>query len=468
MQAMLDHDQRDRPSHGGARHLPVLFHLMDVSRPKRPEPQVAAIGGATQPKGAEPASKFEIASEQEEVTASASENESVTLSSSGAAARFQFTPPPVAVASLAPSPAVVPATEQTIQPPTPAISSPFAPDASTTWREIEANSNTVSAPAEAPITIVEATIVNEPVARPVPPIAATTDRLSQRKVRRAASEDWFASHGKFIAIAFVLALLGTIYFARTSRRQPVASAEGKMASAEPAEQGKKAYDSRPVDRTSSYRLTSNSAGESGTSQGESPTSSHPMTELHPPSMPQLAAGDAAGDKSSKSDNLFVFPTKKGEDRMAVRPDAATNTTSPIPGSTSVQAEAHGASPPGTSSVGATSELTPAYPTTSQPAAPQASSPSAGAYPVTGAPPLGAAAAPSLPAMNPPNASTGAGNSGYSAPNYRSQYPAATGFTPPAASAWSPPAAAAAAPSPYQPPDNTARGQRYERTGSGNY
>jgi len=448
MQAMLDSDERNRPSRGGASHLPVLFHLMDVSRPRRPEARAAAMDELAQPEPAMAGSAFETASEQEEVAVSANQNGSGTLSSNPAAASIQFPPPPL-IASPELSPANRPPLEQAIQASAPAISPLIKRDASMPAPETEANPSTISAPVDSPITTVEAKIVSQPVARPVEPIAAPPDRRSHRKARRPASEDWFASHGKFIAIAFVLALLGTIYFARTSRRQPVASAEGKVASAEPAEQGKKAYDSRPIDRTSSYRLTSNSTGESGNAQGVSSISNDPVTELHPPTMPQLAAGDSNGDKSSKSDNLFVFPTKKGEDRMAVRPEAAANSTPTIPGSTSVQAAPLGTTPLGTSpSTGANSELAPAYPTTSQPAAPQASSPSPGAYPVTGAPPLGAAPAPSLPAMNPTNAGPGAGNSGYSVPNYRSQYPAATGFTPPAASAWSPPAAAAAAPSPY--------------------
>jgi len=58
--------------------------------------------------------------------------------------------------------------------------------------------------------------------KPAAPQLTVTTRSQahlRRKPKTAASEDWFAAHGKFIAAAFVVALIGTIYFARTSRQQ---------------------------------------------------------------------------------------------------------------------------------------------------------------------------------------------------------------------------------------------------------
>jgi hypothetical protein len=467
MQATLDHDERNR-GHGGASRLPVLFHLMDISRLRPPAEQAAATDAATQGEPTESVSNIDIAPEGKEVTIPESSSHFGTLSSSHHASPFALPAVPPFTSSFEPSPAIGSALERATQPSAPTTLLPLRPDAAITASETEGNSSTASVAADAPSAIVEATIVSEPVARPTEPIGAPVERSNRRQGKRAASEDWFASHGKFIAIAFVLALLGTIYFARTHRQQPAANTEKQLASTQSAEQGQKSYDSRPIDRTSGYRLTSTSTGESRAAQSESTAGKDPMTELHPPTTPQVAADDAGGEKSSKSDNLFVFPTKKGEDRMAVRPETATSPTSAIQSSTSAQAASPGSSPPGSSpSAGGKSEFAPAYPTTSQPLAPQANSSTAGAYPVTGAPPLGAAVAPSPPSMNSTNQPQGTGSPAYSPPNYRGQYPG-TGYSPPAGQAWSqqvPPAGAAI---PYQPSDNTARGPRYERTGSGNY
>jgi hypothetical protein len=467
MQAMLDHDAQNR-GHGGASRLPVLFHLMDVSRLRPPAEQPAATDAATQGEPAESVSNIDIAQEDKEVAIPQSSSHFGTLPSSPHAAPLGLAAAPPFPVSFEPSPAIGSTLEHTSQPPAPAVLPPVRLDAAITAPNIEANSSTVSTAADPPSAIVEATIVGEPAARPMEPIAAPVERSNRRQGKRAASEDWFASHGKFIAIAFVLALLGTIYFARTHRQQPAANTEKQLASTESTEPGQKSYDSRPVDRTSGYRLTSTSTGESRAAQSESTAGKDPMTELHPPTTPRVAADDAGGEKSSKSDNLFVFPTKKGEDRMAVRPETATSPASAIQNSTSPQAASPGSSPPSTSpSAGGKSEFTPAYPTTSQPLGPQANSFTAGAYPVTGAPPLGAAAAPSPPSMNSTNQTQGTGSPAYSPPSYRGQYPG-TGYSPPAGQAWLPQGPAAGAAIPYQPSDNTARGPRYERTGSGNY
>lgn len=467
MQAMLDQDEAVRAGNGRASQLPVLFHLMDVSRPRPSQAVPMAAESSSSKSAGMPSPDVEPAYPSLAPAASGvlgSESTHVAPSILSTSSAF---PPIVPLASPESAPAIAPAVEHSPQPATVASSLPSAPE--TTVSESLTPTALQSSPAGPTDSGFKESAATELVGQAKEPIATATQRSSRRKSKRPASEDWFASHGKFIAVAFVLALLGTIYFARTNRRQPIATAEKSIADAESAQSANdKSFDARPVDRTTGYRVTNNASNftpiESPSNNGES------KAELHPPTTPQLASADSAGDKDSAADNLFVFPAKKGDERMAVRPDTATTGGgSTIQHPTSGGATSNGPSGPGASPVATTGpDVTPVYPTTSQPAPPRTNSPATSVYPVTGAPPVVAPAAIPAPGTSPTNQAPAGAAPGYSPPNYRSQYPAPTGVNPPSAQAWSPPAPGGGLPSQYQPSDTTARGQRYERTGSGNY
>jgi hypothetical protein len=194
---------------------------------------------------------------------------------------------------------------------------------------------------------------------------ALRERAEERKRKRqtAAKDDWFASHGKYIAIGFVVALLATIYAARSQRKsappdvaKPHAQENEshaspiRTASAEKPAQDK----TRPAVAITSVSPTKPSPGES-------------QTALHPPTIPQLATQTEPG---AASDGLFPW-AKREEERVASRTaDAVSPTVSDAAASTAAAVQPAGQ---------------PSYPSTPYPGDYRQAAPSQPLYPTTNSP-----------------------------------------------------------------------------------
>lgn len=407
-----------RPAHElDSRELPVLFHLIDVSMPRaRPS---------------EPAVPVEPVAE-----ASAAELLFANLPATNTPAAVPQ--PPIPAADEA-------SNGETLQ-----VVVAAAVEASAD-QPLHAAAKNETATHEAATSVVPETSQTPPVT----PSSATSGR---RKAKTSASEEWFASHGKFIALAFVLALIGTIYFARTNRQQPDQSAAAASPTIELA-QTPVAF-AAPATQVATNKVVEHAAG---TSQSK--------VDLLPPTPTKSSADTAASSTAPAGDNLFVFPSKANDERMAARPE-------PVAAQAVEHAGSQGSSPPTlTPSYPTTSTAPPAYPTasTTTPVYPTATAP-VSSYPVTASPVITNPNVPAGPA--PANTSTWNAPPPRPAassvpPGYGSQYQPPAQPSQQQSSQWSPPAGSAAYAAPptsggYQPFDNTASGTRYERTGSGNY
>ena len=143
----------------------------------------------------------------------------------------------------------------------------------------------------------------------------------QRKRQAAAKDDWFASHGKYIAIGFVMALLATIYVARSQRktappevaRPPHVHQDNAPDSPVRTASAEKPSQEGPAARTAVAITSVTPTKAAGSSQ----------TALHPPTIPQLAAQPEANPTSEG-----LFPWANREERIAARTDdpARTATT----------------------------------------------------------------------------------------------------------------------------------------------
>ena len=214
----------------------------------------------------------------------------------------------------------------------------------------------------------------------------------QRKRQEGKKDDWFSTQGKFIVVGFIAALLVTIYVARSGRKKATPPVATKP-HAHPGEAAtvKQAVAVEAAKITSVRPATKTATGE-------------PATALHPPTIPQLAQQPTAS-KSPADETLFTF-SKRPEERVAVRPDAPT-TTAPGPAAGSPTGVAPTMAPP----PAAPPTLQPQYPSTSYPSTYQPVAP-----PPAYAPPP-PAAAPGGPALNPaastmplyPTTNTASGN-----------------------------------------------------------
>jgi hypothetical protein len=286
---------------------------------------------------------------------------------------------------------------------------------------------------------------------PIPPAptvtlkskAAQTTATQRRQKKTSASEDWFASHGKFIAVAFVIALIGTVYLARTNRQQATPVKE------------EAAVQSPLVD----LRPTAPSQDIAPARVQTVAAVSDSKVELQPPSAPPLIAS-APQEKSAGADKLFDFPAPPPSTK-AVEHVAARPTSAPVSAPAGTKAEESPA-PAAAAPSNTAPALTPAYPVTNSPAAYPSTTAGPGAYPQTSAPAFQA----------PANPQPNYGNQFPAQPNQQSTLQQPTPQQPApqqsgGAGGWSPPTSMNGAGS-YQSIDNTARGPRYERTGSGRY
>ena len=385
------------PTAGTNRELPVLFHLMDVSRLK--SPATAAVLRVP----AEPPSEAEIEEAPREFKLAAPE------------------PPPE-----------VETTRNSTCVETPELEAPLASVPMADLVDTPAATITLSPPAA------DQDIAAQPpdgeTAEKAPPAAAPAAiprKEAERRPAKARSQrgnEWFANQGKFIAIGFVLALIGTIFMARSNRgTSPTAAVQPH---ADPGEAGQQiaASETRPATVVGKLQEKQAKEANSGTSAATSPAKladaaageNAPQADLHPPTIPQVVREP---HPSNQPDNNALFPwTEQQADRLAARPDA---------------------------------------PSASPAAAPPAQ------YPVTGAsgPP-----SPTYPTTATPNSSFAAPSQQQpiAPPDYRSPYmPAAPANSPQDLGQSFVPPSGGPGPN-YVPSDNTARGYRYERTGSGPY
>jgi hypothetical protein len=231
----------------------------------------------------------------------------------------------------------------------------------------------------------------------------------------------------------LIGLLGTIYLARNNQRPVPVSADHKHS--HPGEAGHPAAAADSSDATVvAEAQTPHADAKSGTladekSPAQLAVAPEPQTNLHPPTIPQLAEKNAAGSAAKIGEtaaDATLFPWVKPDERVASRPESSPPAAAPPAG-----APPHTAVPETVPSLGPQYPVTtpaPQYPTTQYPTT---NTPTQ--YPFEpakqAAPAYGPASGPvNGPALAPP---TGNGPQAY-------------------------------------PPDNSARGSRYERTGSGLY
>lgn len=322
------------------RELPVLFHLMDVSRPKEYSPPPAfSLGGISElppPAG-----------EREDVDHAPAEPFDLETAAKLVATKAFGTLPAEPVA--APSPVVTDETAATHDEQLPTLGfdeiSPAVPEA-------EAHSDTATAPAlETP-----------------PPAADDAVSLRDRAIERSRKrqqnkqDDWFRSQGRFIVIGFIAALCVTIYVARTNRwpaAPPVAVKRSAQTSDSKAS-ATKGNAKLPLASGPSVSITN-------VRPTDKKSSTEPRTALHPPTIPQLAR-DPGTTTEPAIDTLFTF-SKRPEDRLASRTDDINPAITTAPPSAS-SATALPAGP----------TLQPQYPTTSYPAGYQPVGPMAAPVP----------------------------------------------------------------------------------------
>jgi hypothetical protein len=383
-------------SAGPNRELPVLFHLMDVGRLKSPSPAPVIAPSV------EPSSQSEFAAVPREPAISAPEPlpTAELPSSSTAMESPAYENPSVPVASLPTSDAVeTSATEVTCAP--------------ATVPEPEASVQAAASEA----------IEKAPIAAKATATPRKDSERRQAKSKAQRGNEWFANQGRYIAIGFVLALIGTIFIARSNRG--TAPTVAVQPHADPGEAGQQVAASeikpativgespeKPTTETTTGKTSEASPANLADATAAEKT---PQADLHPPTIPQLVREPAP---SNQPDNNALFPwTEQPGDRLATRPDAPAVAPTQYP-------------------VTAAGSPSPSYPIT---ATPNSS--------LTGPPQQ----QPAVP------------------PDYRSPYiPAAPANSQPPSLGQSfvPPAGG---PGPtYLPSDNTARGYRYERTGSGPY
>ena len=316
------------------RELPVLFHLMDVSRPKGYSPPPAfSLGG---PSGLTP-----LADEHDQST-SAPEFDLETAAKLVETKAFGSLP-----AEPIPAPPT-PVTEQVAaaseeQSPEMAATAPvaIAPDAAALVQPD-------GAAAEAAPTLETPPPTNDDA-------VSLRERAMERSRKRQQTrkDDWFRSQGRFIIIGFIAALGVTIWAARANRKPaaPPVAVKGQMQPVHPRIDSKKADAKLPLASGPAVSIT-----------GVKPTTAkqataEPKVVLHPPTIPQLAQ-EPATTSAPATDTLFTF-SKRPEDRLASRTDdvgpiSAAPTTETTPASTT---------PPLTS----VPTLQPQYPATNYPA-----------------------------------------------------------------------------------------------------
>jgi hypothetical protein len=452
------------PSAEPAREIPVLFHLMDVSRQRGKRAKV------DEPR---------VASEFHELVVQ---------------------PPAEPQAEIPPA--------QPLCEPADAFPSAAAGSDCSLCKTEEAPAPSAEATAEPTISAESDTPAETAAEEEASPEATVSprERAEQRRRQRhtVGQPGWFASQGKYLAIGFAVALIGTVIVARMGKRNaasPVATPHAHPGAAATADKQPAAAElviEMPAKGGQSADSPAKAAtAANGKSSEEKPASTE--VQLHSPqlSVPQLAETKPADTKpSEKPTDAGLFPWGGRSDvRVAAQPiENPTLRTD----TTSAQAVPSGALPgaPGPALASPTA-MPPASPPAMGPAgAPQPSydsappqqpaygsappqQPAYGSAPpqsAYGAPPTAYGAAPTAYGAAPTAygavpAAAGADQPLYPTTDYRSQFqpvaadPAGVGpVGPNGAPAYAP----APAGGPYYPTTNSASGYRHERTGSGLY
>jgi hypothetical protein len=330
---------------------------------------------------------------------------------------------------------------------------------------------TVAAATTLPVAVVDAkaavelkAAAPEPITEAISPVASETPKepeeaqkvsLARGRKPVTTTDHWFVSQGKYIAIGFAVALLGTVIYSHATR--PTAPGNGPQAvHSFPGDAGLPAVQESPNAGLVKAPATPNTVAFVGATSEVVPAKpaeaaaavTEPKTELHAPVAAQIANGTPAGTQPKTDESLFPW-AKKAEERVASRPagpayienPAMTNANDRATGF-SQTANPPEIAPPALPPVAQATAPEPAYPTTA----------ARSAYPPVGGP--APVAAPNFAGQMP---NQNAGN--------RSAYVPSAGGPP---TAGYPAAPVGAATQPYTTPENTARGPRYDRTGSGIY
>lgn len=469
--------------------LPVLFHLLDVSRPKAvkppevpaiPEPVVVPEPIATSLPEPPPAETISLAPPQPQTTHLPLPAPAPVYAADLRLSQPAFSPPPAMELPVSePQPAAEPVAETTTPEVTP-----------------EATTEPATAALETP----------PPAESTEPPSPrALSERRRKAKAKTPAAEDWFAAHGKYVALAFVVALGATIYIARSNRRTPpvpAPDASNLVLDIESGDSKRATADYKPA---STLVNDSSPNSDSPAKLVETASANSSQAELFPPT--QVAAVPTTDEKTPPASGDLFPKNEQPAAQVATRTDgpqqiinhtmspsaagAPPSTTPPAPTAPAPTATAQAQAAPdqGYPNTG--------YPTTGLPAANYpTTNPPVPTYPTTGytanfAPPPSMPQQP--PAYQPPQypqppapanqyqptqqyqpspyqqypSQPPAQQPTYPASDYRSAFAPPPSGVPAPQSAWSPPLPGGMPPQ-SPPPYNTAPGTRYERSGSGIY
>ena len=145
--------------------------------------------------------------------------------------------------------------------------------------------------------------------------AAAETKVATKAERPPATEEWIVTHARFIALAFLAALIGTVYLARSHRR--AASRPHAATKSQAVEPTIEIPNAVPVEAAGSSTLPVGAAPSAAQSVLR-PTDAPPpiaTTELAPPAGAVLGVPSGVSRSSSPStspaaDPLFVFPSSR--------------------------------------------------------------------------------------------------------------------------------------------------------------
>jgi len=304
--------------------MPVLFQLADLSLPRAKAapsiaPQVAAVEPVATPAAAEiniPVVTPPAAAIAEPVTIEPPKTES-PKSPSQEIPQTEIRPldlPQAVISQVESQPSPVVAEEPKSE--TPAIA--------------ESTSTTTVAESTPSIAVAVTSSATDATPPKEPTAPSPRERAEQRAKNRQpvpASNDWMRTHGKFIAVGFVIALIVTIYMAQNGDEpapvNPDAAASAKTeAKAPPAENEAEskitdAHTAKESVVTAGHEHSPGLLKETSPAEEHSPAQAR--AELHAPQ-----TSDSAKDPSGESDvaeSKSLFPWKEPvEARVASKPD----------------------------------------------------------------------------------------------------------------------------------------------------
>ncbi|WP_425617216.1 hypothetical protein NA78x_000889 [Anatilimnocola sp. NA78] len=184
--------------------------------------------------------------------------------------------------------------------------------------------STVAAATDAKATSTATTAAAVEAAKPSPGSLRRQRAEARQQKVEGKSSDWFGSHGKIIAIGFVIALVGTIYLARRNQpvkevAEPQTAAPVGLAIEVPGEHN---HDHSPTEAANTApRLVESPSHPMDTTPSPAAADQHSpansTADLHPPVVP-------SGEAAPASNNTPLFPWQQpGEARVATRPEAPT-------------------------------------------------------------------------------------------------------------------------------------------------